>query len=166
MDNKQEQLQPGGALPSETQGTAEGKEIDVLGKIIWVAEDEDALRKLDARILAISGFTKVRTFSNGSEVLDAYQNTPENEWPDLIATDLDMPVVGGQQMIGKIRDTDNRKPPLFVVKSGQITPERLNELRAMGVKQIIQKPYSIKDFAETIIQVLVENVQENKSSII
>jgi len=140
--------------PPETHNAAKSEKIDVSDKIIWVAEDDDGLRKLDARILAISGFTKVRTFSNGAEVLDAYQNTPENGLPDLIATDLDMPVLGGKQMIVMLRDTDNPKPPLFVVKSGQITPERVEELQALGVTQILEKPYPIKDFAETITNAL------------
>lgn len=137
----------------ESDQTNEAAEIDVLGKIIWVAEDEDAIRRLDARILAISGFTKVRTFSDGKDVVEAYKDTPENEWPDLIATDLDMPVIGGQQMIGMIKDS-NPKPPLFVVKSGGITPERLEELHAIGVTQILEKPYPIKDFADTITNAL------------
>lgn len=50
------------------------------------------------------GIGEVKDYENGQQAWEAYQQ----ERPDLILTDLKMPVMSGMDLIRKIREQDDR----------------------------------------------------------
>jgi two-component system chemotaxis response regulator CheY len=72
----------------------------VPGKIL-VVDDSDDTREMMAKLLELESFTVV-TAEDGSAGLD----TADAERPDLIITDVNMPVMNGIEMIRRLREQD------------------------------------------------------------
>ncbi len=70
---------------------------------ILIVEDSDPLRRMFARLLAMSGF-EVCEASDGQEALERLAGIT----PDLVLTDLMMPRVDGVELIRRIRATPGR----------------------------------------------------------
>jgi two-component system response regulator MprA len=65
---------------------------------ILVVDDEPSIREFLAFVLADEGF-RVSTAANGNEALEAARRNP----PDVVLTDLMMPVLDGYQLIDGLR---------------------------------------------------------------
>jgi two-component system chemotaxis response regulator CheY len=76
------------------------KDATVPGKIL-VVDDSDDTREMMAKLLELESFTVV-TAEDGSAGLD----TADAERPDLIITDVNMPVMNGIEMIRRLREQD------------------------------------------------------------
>jgi two-component system chemotaxis response regulator CheY len=72
----------------------------VPGKIL-VVDDSDDTREMMAKLLELESFTVV-TAEDGSAGLD----TADTERPDLIITDVNMPVMNGIEMIRRLREQE------------------------------------------------------------
>jgi DNA-binding response OmpR family regulator len=72
----------------------------VPGKIL-VVDDSDDTREMMAKLLELESFTVV-TAEDGRAGLD----TADAERPDLIITDVNMPVMNGIDMIRRLREQD------------------------------------------------------------
>lgn len=106
---------------------------------ILVAEDEHLLARLLNRILQKD--YRVTVVSNGQEALDALQTNSGGF--DLLLTDIDMPVMGGLELIKAIREG---KTPLFkgaiFVMSGRIgTYEAALDALEVPAKARTEKPF-------------------------
>lgn len=97
-------LSPGRILRGELQignlGRAEDR-ADRSRLSIVIAEDSDLTRDMVSATLRRMGH-RVREAVNGREALEAV----EREAPDLLLTDLDMPVMDGFQLIRRLRERD------------------------------------------------------------
>ena len=69
---------------------------------IYIAEDSQTNRYFLKKVLTGAGY-EVKTFKNGIELFDALNFGQ----PDLIVTDIKMPVMDGFEMIKKIHELDN-----------------------------------------------------------
>ena len=100
--------------------------------------------------------------ANGSEGLDQWN---ENR-PDIIVSDVDMPVMDGYKMVEKIREIDNMIPIVFASAMDQSS----DVMRGyeVGVNNYIKKPYSPEEL-DAHVQALLRNIKggrmENKTNI-
>ena len=67
---------------------------------ILIAEDDRELRQLFAHVLMKNGYT-VRGVSDGKEAMDAM----DNDYYDLIISDIMMPVMDGYEFVRQLRDS-------------------------------------------------------------
>jgi CheY-like chemotaxis protein len=63
------------------------------------------------------------------------------EAPDIVLIDLNMPVMGGLEMIGNIRSNPAWAGLRMVVISTEFSKERIQEIEQMGIP-FIHKPFS------------------------
>jgi len=104
-------------------------------------------------------FNNVVVVSNGQKLLDYLDNNP---LPDMILTDINMPVMDGIEALKTIFSTNKfHKIPCFVY-STSINPSHKDECEKLGVKGFIVKPYSLEEF-ETIPQQLIDTMAEAES---
>ena len=59
--------------------------------------------------------------------------------PDIIISDIDMPVMNGYQMVERIRETDGETPILFA--SALTSPKDVKEGYKLGVNNYVKKPF-------------------------
>ena len=115
---------------------------------ILLAEDEDALRALAARMLRESGYEVIATRS-GEEALERLKN---HDGPmDLLFTDVVMTGMTGLQLAREARAV---RPGIRVLFSSGYSDERVSKEVANDARYFIAKPYTVKALATKVREVL------------
>lgn len=144
FDEKQPTLgaKPFGS-PSSPQ-TPKAKQFNVV-----IAEDERDLLGVFSSILSRSGFRVTRTFENGRDLVNFIKmNLDQEAQPDLIVTDLRMPLKDGIEASIEIRAI---KPTIkIILASAYEVPREATEL----FDAILKKPFSKSDLIETVSRCL------------
>ena len=117
---------------------------------ILVVDDEPLIvMALEAELEDAS--YRVVTAANGRQGLERLAEAPR---PDLVLTDMMMPVMGGAEMLAAMAgDPDLRRIPAIVLSS---LPEAAVRTRADGAAAILRKPYTAEEVLAAIARVLGE----------
>ena len=110
---------------------------------ILVVDDNAGVLRLLKEVLT-RGHT-VFTAPGGEEALEIFRNEPV----DLVITDIEMPGMTGEELLGAIRE----ERPLFpvVAMSGSSEPE---EVLQVGFDGFISKPFDIESVQEQVLEFL------------
>lgn len=92
-------------------------------------------------------FAKVSLVANGEELLN-YLKDVSNETPDVILTDINMPILDGIEALQVILNNNDLKNIPCFVYSTSINPAYKEKCDLLGVKAYLIKPYSIEAFEE------------------
>lgn len=115
---------------------------------VLYVEDQTDIQEEFTEILSLY-VDEIHLASNGEEGLKAYQE----HHPDIIITDIQMPVMTGLEMIETIRHKDQETP--IVVTSAFDDPEYLLQAINMGVEHYLVKPVMV-----TKLQHHLERIQK------
>lgn len=121
-------------------------------KKVLVVDDEIHIIHVVAIKLRANGF-EVVTASNGAE---AYALAC-SEKPDIVVTDLQMPVMDGLELVGKLREDDRTKSIPVIMLTGRnfsIENEKKERLR---ISECLGKPFSPKELMSKIVDILSEH---------
>jgi CheY-like chemotaxis protein len=111
---------------------------------ILLVEDDDDLRSLYCYMLAVAGY-KVSAVRNGLEALaEIHVNRP-----DVVVTDIVMPVLSGLDLIAAVR-SDDELADLPVVAMTSFGENLGEEARTAGATDVIAKPTKIATMREVI----------------
>jgi CheY-like chemotaxis protein len=115
---------------------------------VLVADDDDAIRSLLARIL-VHTYSSVTVWAvkDGREALDIYDQHPL----DLLITNYDMPRLDGLALLATLRQSRQATLPILMV-SAHMTIEP--QARALGITDFLIKPFSIAHLT-AILKVLL-----------
>ncbi|MDA6072495.1 response regulator [Flavobacterium sp. AC] len=115
---------------------------------ILIAEDDsDDADIIFEAFTKNTNFEKVNLVTNGEELLNYLKNS-SNKIPDVILTDINMPIVDGIEALQEILNTTElKKIPCFVY-STSINPVYKEKCDLLGIKAYLIKPYSIEGFDE------------------
>ena len=103
---------------------------------IVVVEDEPSINDMYRMKLRLSGFD-VQTAFNGEEGLRVI----ESHEPDLILLDLRMPVMSGDVMLEKLRETDKGADIRVIILTNISRDEAPHNLRFLHVDRYIVKAH-------------------------
>ena len=106
---------------------------------VLIADDSPAMRSFVRRVIELSGFELADCFeaNNGEEAL-ALLNT---EWVDAVLTDINMPVLDGEEFIRRLAADDLLKSiPVIVISTG-VAADRIQRLLALGARGYVTKPF-------------------------
>lgn len=106
-------------------------------RIVLVEDDEMLLKSLTF-FLKSSNY-EIVGFENGLDAIE-YINSNYNEIR-LVITDLNLPFVGGQQVIHSIKQIENSNISIIVLTSSGIESTEL-EVFELGADEFISKPFS------------------------
>lgn len=115
---------------------------------ILIVDDSAIMLNLVRQALALDGYT-VYAGRNGEEGLALFQENPDI---NIVITDINMPVMGGIELIGKIREI-NKEIPVFALTSEADTDMR-EKGREAGANGWIVKPFQPPQFRDIIRQVI------------
>lgn len=107
-----------------------------MSRILIVDDEPQILRMLRTSLMS-SGYDVV-TASNGMEGFDAF----EKHHPDLIITDMSMPVMDGLGLTEEVRQRS--KVPIIVLSVRATEPVKVNALDA-GADDYVTKPFNIPE---------------------
>ena len=107
------------------------------GKVVLFADDSRFVRKLVEDLFRILGVT-YRIFNDGI-FLTEYLKSHPNEQVDLFITDLEMPNMGGREVIVKIKESSFYENTPILVHTNMSNNAMESELMEMGASDIIAK---------------------------
>lgn len=113
-------------------------------RTILIVDDDPATRSLLRLIFETAGHVVVEA-PNGRAALESISRY---QLPDVVVTDLMMPVLDGAELIEHLHSEPETASILIVVVSG--SPEARN-LKALGVVQaVIRKPFDAHDLLDCV----------------
>ena len=128
---------------------------------VLIADDEDSMRSLVARAIAMDGHETV-TAEDGAEALDIL--TREHGTFDLLLTDIQMPVMDGIALaLAAARDFPNLKILLMTGFADQ--RERASGLNAI-VHDVVTKPFSVHDIRTAVADALAARKAVSRESVV
>lgn len=121
--------------------------------IIIAEDDEDDADVISEIFNKNPDFDKVSLVSNGEELLNYLKNT-SNATPDVILTDINMPIIDGIEALQQILNTETLKTIPCFIYSTSINPAYKEKCDLLGIKGYLIKPYSIEGFEEIPKQII------------
>jgi two-component system chemotaxis response regulator CheY len=116
-----------------------------------IVDDSSVMRAMIARTLSLSGLPigEIHEAGDGARGIEMARE----HWVDLAFVDLNMPILGGEEMIDQLRaDPTAPQMPIIVVSSDG-SAVRHDRLRSKGVG-FIQKPFAPEQLRDVVIQTL------------
>jgi two-component system chemotaxis response regulator CheY len=95
--------------------------------------------------------------ANGNEALQAM----EESWIDVVVADINMPVMTGAEMVEQMVARDFMATTPVIIVSSEKSAKRIEELKRLGVKAYLNKPFR----PEQIKQVIGEVLRERKEAV-
>lgn len=121
-----------------------------MAKTILVVDDSVTMVMSLKSTLSLGGF-QVETANNGQVALDKLLAGLK---PSLIVTDINMPVMGGMELIGKVRELPGcRFFPILTLTTESEAAKR-DEGRRLGATGWLVKPISGNDLLKVVKQLL------------
>jgi CheY-like chemotaxis protein len=134
----------GAASPPPQEPSA----VEMESARILVVDDEEELANMLADILRLDGKHVPEVITDGREALERLAADP----PDILFTDLGMPVLSGWELAAQARTLHPGLPVVLVTGWGhQLDPDRVRE---SGVVGVVAKPYRIADIRRAVAQAL------------
>lgn len=118
------------------------------------AEDDDLLRNSLTFYLKNNGYA-VTSVSNGMEVKEQLKT----DTFDLVITDLNMPFLGGMEVISFVRNELQSSTPIIVLTSFGVEKAELDAFE-IGASEFITKPFS-PSILKARIEKLLAKSQKN-----
>jgi CheY-like chemotaxis protein len=119
--------------------------IGSLVQKILVVEDDPSLRTMLRAIFESAGY-EVAEAGHGQAALDLLHGP---RLPDILTTDLMMPVMGGNELIRRLRaEPRTASIPIVVVSANAMAAEGILALE--GADAVISKPFRNGDLVELI----------------
>lgn len=127
---------------------------------ILIAEDDRELRRLFAHVLIKNGYS-VKEVSNGQEALDAM----DNDYYDLIISDIMMPVMDGYEFVRSLRDAGDNTPVMMITAKDAFDDMRLGFLS--GSDDYMIKPVNVNEMVLRVQALLrrAQMINERKQTI-
>ena len=131
-------------------------------RIVLVAEDETLSQRLVTAVIQYCGLTP-RIVGNGQELLDVLNEGVE---PELILLDLEMPVMGGIDVLKalKIYPAEERCP--IVVFTANNQESTVLEAVSLGADDFIVKPFKTNELAQRIKDLVFDISESDLKSIL
>jgi two-component system chemotaxis response regulator CheY len=119
---------------------------------ILLVDDSKVTRMMITRTLAMAGLpvASLVEADNGQAALERMRAAPV----DLVLADINMPVMGGVELITAMRADPHLAAIPVVVISTEGSTTRRAELHALGVRAYLRKPFTPESVRDTLRKVL------------
>jgi two-component system, response regulator, stage 0 sporulation protein F len=117
---------------------------------VFLAEDDDDLRTTLASSLGDDGYDVVQA-RDGAELLELLGGSASVPWrrPDVIVTDLLMPLYSGLGVLAALKQSGWEVP--VIVITAATDPRMTADALRLGAAAVLRKPFSLTDLRTAII---------------
>lgn len=121
---------------------------------VLIVDDSRSMRNVIKKVISHSGFQMGECWEagNGQEALDLL----ENNWIDLILSDIHMPVMDGFGLLRALQGKESWRELPVVLITTESNQERLQEALDLGAKGYIRKPFRPEDICVLLRRVMGE----------
>lgn len=117
---------------------------------LLIVDDDQELVELIVDVLEKDGRFETRSVNNG---FDAGMMVKEYH-PDLLVLDVMLPDINGKEVCQRVRTDRTMDDVRIICISGMIEHDKIDELRASGANEFLQKPFETDTLLERICQLL------------
>jgi response regulator RpfG family c-di-GMP phosphodiesterase len=125
----------------------------ISGRLILVVDDSTLVRHSVSDALTQAGF-RVATANNGR---DAMQWLADNGAPDLIISDIEMPQMGGMELLTTIKRHPQWHSIPFLVMTSMADQGTIRRLYRAGAASYVPKPFNAPHLVHTAEKLLSDN---------
>ena len=113
---------------------------------VLIVDDSAAMRAFILRVIGLSGLDVGGCLQagNGQEALDVLRE----KWVDIILTDVNMPVMNGEELLRRLDQDDLLKTIPVLVISTDGSENRMERMLALSAKGYLKKPFSPEELRE------------------
>jgi CheY-like chemotaxis protein len=126
-------------------------------KIIWVVDDDPIYQTIINKLIQKSdAFSAHSSFTNGKEAITTLNKTlleDNNNLPDIILLDINMPVMDGWEFmeeIKMIKSKINKQIIIYIVSSSIAIEDRNKSKTFSDIIGYIPKPISVNDLISIV----------------
>ena len=121
---------------------------------VLIVDDSKSMRRVILKTLQLSGFDLGESIeaSNGQEALAIL----EDNWVDLILSDVHMPVMDGIEFIKNLREKDICRDTPMIFVTTEANEDRLNQLMELGASGYIRKPFRPEEIRALLSRIMGE----------
>ncbi len=119
-----------------------------MAKSLMIVDDSATMRKIIMRTVRMSGleFERTEEAGNGVEALEKLGAEPV----DVILCDINMPEMGGAEVVKKVRELPSCADTKIIMVSTESSQELIDGLMADGANGYITKPFTPEKFQEKL----------------
>ncbi len=119
---------------------------------ILIVDDSAIVRKVVGRAVRMTGedIGEIFEAANGREAIDIL----DAQWVDLMFADLNMPVMNGVEMVEEMERQGKLKETPVVIVSTDRSEMRMRELKARGVREYLNKPFTPEGIRDIMTRLL------------
>jgi two-component system chemotaxis response regulator CheY len=117
-----------------------------------IVDDSAAMRAFIVRVIWLSGLDVGGCIqaSNGQEALDLLRAN----WIDIVLTDVNMPVMNGEQFVTCMEEDELLRTIPVLVISTDGSEHRVQRMMSLGAKGYVKKPFSPELLRKSMEQLL------------
>ncbi|MEV7323584.1 response regulator [Streptomyces sp. NPDC093970] len=116
---------------------------------VLLVEDDVADAMLIQDALTERGTRNLTQVSDGVEALD-YLRDPDNERPDLIVLDLNMPRMNGREFLAVVKEDAELRTIPIVVLTTSVAPDDVNGAYHHHANAYVTKPVNLAEFETAV----------------
>lgn len=132
--------------------------------IVLADDDEDDRFIFTEAFEELKIKNKVATFKDGIELM-AYLEQPDNELPDLLFLDLNMPKKSGMECLREIKANKRFNDIIVAIYSTSSSEEDIENTFVLGANIYIKKPNDFEELKKTLSEVVTTNWQYHTSGL-
>jgi two-component system, chemotaxis family, chemotaxis protein CheY len=119
---------------------------------VLIVDDSPAMRSFIRRVMEISGLETSLCLeaSDGAEALEVL----ERSWVDVVLTDINMPRMGGEQLLRRLHESELLRTLPVIVVSTDSTEVRMRQMLELGARGYVKKPFTPEMLRQEIETVL------------
>lgn len=126
---------------------------------VLIVDDSPAMRRFVRRVLELTGIELGRCLeaNNGQEALDLLRV----EWVDIVLTDINMPLMDGEQLLRALKaDSALRSIPVLVLSTDR-SASRVKQMLELGAGGYVGKPFLPGDLGGEMTKLLAGGAYES-----
>ncbi|MDR7372878.1 response regulator [Flavobacterium aquidurense] len=140
--------------PKNSEGTSNDFEEKEPVKIILAEDDKDDQDLFMEALSATKVPSEVTTVENGEQLINTLKD-PDEQKPDIVFIDINMPVKGGKEALSEIKSDEELKEIPAVMLSTSNHPKDIEDTFNEGANLYIQKPSSFTSFILILKKVFI-----------
>jgi two-component system chemotaxis response regulator CheY len=116
---------------------------------VLVVDDSAVMRRMIIKTLGLCGIPlgEIHQAGNGKEGLEVL----DRSWVDLILVDINMPVMTGEEMVAKLRESPELRDIAVIVISTDGSADRIEMMQRQGAG-FVHKPFTPELLRDTIVR--------------
>jgi two-component system chemotaxis response regulator CheY len=143
-------VRPGLLRHAQSRSRKLTAKVPFVAKSIFLVDDSLTMLMSVKATLEMAGFV-VSTASDGEDALNKLKTAPK---PDLIITDINMPKMGGLELIKNLRSMPGFRFTPILTLTTESNVEKRNEGKKLGATGWLVKPIAGPDLVKVVKQVV------------